>query len=164
MKKVINEQQLVNIVSEATKRVLKEIGDTPAGRAMLRRASDKARFLGRGEQSEKFRDKADSETNAVYKRSPYTDEASTDYFTYYNDAEDLITVKRWGKVSITPHGGFNEDLGFIKDIAANPKALKRIKTSDRMTARKVAQWCDEFAPKDGAIPPEAYDWHFWAQQ
>ena len=50
----INEAQLMEIVMESVKKTLNEIGDTPAGRAMLDRAADKATNLGRHAQAYNF--------------------------------------------------------------------------------------------------------------
>ena len=163
MKKVINEQQLVNIVAEATKRVLKEIGDTAAGRAMLSRAAGKAQSLGRFGQSEKFKIAADSAQNDVYGGGAKTVEASTKCFKYTCVYDKLVKIYNTGKLIVREDDGTVETQGFLKDIVKDPNAQHVVKTSDKVTARKIAAWIQENCATDG-LPQEVLDWHFWARQ
>lgn len=162
MKKVINEQQLVNIVAEATKRVLKEIGDTAAGRAMLSRAARKAGSLGRFVQSGKFSNAADAAQNDAYGGGAKTVEASATRFKYTNNYDNLVIITNSGKVYVGDNGT-QEMQGFLKDIVNNLKSQNAIKTYDKLTARKIAAWIKENCVTDG-LPQEVLDWHFWARQ
>ena len=161
MKKVINEQQLVNIVAEATRRVLKEIGDTAAGRAMLTRAANKAFTMGRPMQGEKFRDASDKAQRDAFGGGKDTIGVDAAGFGYTNVYGDEVNITTNGKVYIRPDGGSTNSIGFLKDVITDNTSRCKVKVGDKMTARKLVAWIQENCAKDG-LPEEVLDWHFWA--
>lgn len=158
MKKVISEQQLVNIVMECTKRALNEIGDSPEGRAMLRRASGLAMSKGRPRQGELFAGKANAAFGERYGSGADTVDVSSSHFRFKNVGGNESILYRDARIGAVGGGSASN---VMEKAKTDPSVVK---TRDPRTARNIAAWCQEILTQSAACPPEVTDWHFWYAQ
>lgn len=154
MKIKLTEAQLKSMVKEAIRETLNEIGDTEQGLKTLIGLRAKAANQMRYGQANKI----DDYTNQALKSKfnfPGLQEATERNLIYINNGE-MVTIANDGNVKLRTHALGNlsseNDLFDIKAACqlANP-----------MAARKIAAWCQMFAPK---VLDKAKDWHFWAKQ
>lgn len=151
----LTESQLKAMVKEAIRETLNEIGDTEQGLKTLIGLRDKAANQMRYGQANKIGDY----TNQALKSKFYfsgLQEATEQNLIYVNDDRDIVTIANDGNVKLETHVlgnlSYENDLFDIKENCQieNPAA-----------ARKIAAWCQMFAPK---ALDKAKDWHFWAKQ
>lgn len=155
MKIKLTEAQLKSMVKEAIRETLNEIGDTEQGLKTLIGLRDKAAKQMRYGKANKIGDY----TNQALKSKfyfPGIQEVSDHSLQYMSDRRDYVTITLNGDVILETHKlgnlSYEQDLFDIKEYCQieNPAA-----------ARKIAAWCQMFAPK---ALDKAKDWHFWAKQ
>jgi hypothetical protein len=156
----INESTLRKIVAESVKTVLNEIGDTPAGRAMLDRAAGKASDLGRRGQSLAFSHGLQKATETAFGEG-----ATYNTYKYSNWKERpiILSVIGPGQVTFPGMDGRNSQTYTLEDVFSRGME-DSLKTTDFKTARKLAKWCQERMPQDNKLYNKLCDWHTWAAQ
>ncbi len=154
----INEAQLMEIVMESVKKTLNEIGDTPAGRAMLDRAAGKASDLGRRSQANTFAHGLQKASEAAFGEG-----ATYDLYKYLNWKDCPVTITRDGQVYFYGKNGDLNQTYTLEDVFARGME-DSLKTMDFKIARKLAKWCQERMPQDGKLYNKLCDWHTWAAQ
>lgn len=154
----INQTQLMEIVMKSVKMALNEIGDTPAGRAMLDRAAEKATNLGRHGQAYNFARGLQKATEDAFGEG-----AAYDLYKYLNWKDCPVTITMDGQVYFYGKNGDLNQTYTLEDVFARGME-NSLKTGDFKTARKLAKWCQERMSQDGKLYNKLCDWHTWASQ
>lgn len=155
MKIKLTEAQLKSMVKEAIRQTLNEIGDTEQGLKTLIDLRDKAANQMRYGQADKIGDYTNQVLQSKFNFSGLQD-VTKQNLRYVNDQRNYVTIANDGDVKLETHVlgnlSYEDDLFDIKNNCqlANP-----------MAARRIAAWCQMFAPK---VLDKAKDWHFWAKQ
>ena len=153
----INESTLRKIVAESVKTVLNEIGDTPAGRAMLARATDRAHDLGRSKQGWTF---LNGLTNAT--KEAFGDGATYNTYKYQSARGYMVILSTMGLVTITDSDGSNKSSCRIEELF-HSSMDRYFKTDNIRLARQIAKWCAERL-EGSPVYDKLCDWHTWAAQ
>lgn len=151
----LTESQLKSMVKEAIRETLNEIGDTEQGLKTLIGLRDKAANQMRYGQADKIGDYTNQALKSKFNFSGLQ-EATEQNLIYVNDQRNIVTIVNDGDVKLETHPIGNLSYEYdLFDIKAN------CQLANPMAARKIAAWCQMFAPK---VLDKAKDWHFWAKQ
>lgn len=144
MKIRITESKLREIVSEAVKRAINEIGNTPEGFLAIKNAENKANSLGRYQQGDKFRSYAGELDNVIRK-------ADDDMIEWWN-GDAICTIIKEGEIFVN-----GTKAGYITDTPRHNHM--KLKVDDKTSARRIAAWVKLHIPE---AAPEFTDWHMYA--
>ena len=158
MKKIINEQQLIAMVTEATRKVLNEVGDTPEGRQAIKRAMEKSSSLGRISQTYNIKQGLQRANTDAFRNDKHLNDNAHERYMYENVDGRTVVLRSNGSFYVKDSETFdvNKFLQFADYIG-----VSCLKTNDRTIARKIVQWINEYGD-DTCKTDKTLDWHNWA--